>query len=271
MTMYDSKTEKRTFDDHKGPQAVFPAMTEADRAVAHAKDAFKRLTADPAEERHVRGASAEAVGAMAYAEDIFARLRGDRPNHPYDFGYHLHRYPARDGNVARGGDMPGTQAEWAVIYAKDVFRRLRGQEPLDSERLQDEVRQQRRQHPGRLGNGLRDDGRRHLPKTRTAKTASFSLNGFLAFATAVGRAVMRLPLLIHRSVLESYARRRQRRIAIAQLKALDNRILADIGVRRNDIERIVDRLLASRDNAMSAPAALSSPTEDRRHDRRLAA
>jgi hypothetical protein len=60
-------------------------------------------------------------------------------------------------------------------------------------------------------------------------------------------------------------KQRQDQIAIAQLKALDNRLLADIGVRRNDIERIVDRLLASRDNTMSAPACL------RRHDRRLAA
>jgi uncharacterized protein YjiS (DUF1127 family) len=50
---------------------------------------------------------------------------------------------------------------------------------------------------------------------------------------------MRLTLLIRRSILEPYARRRRRRIAIAQLKALDDRLLADIGVRRNDIERTV--------------------------------
>jgi uncharacterized protein YjiS (DUF1127 family) len=272
MTMYDPKTRKRTFDDHKGPQAVFPAMTEADRAIAYAKDAFKQLTGDPAEERRVRDASTGAVGAMAYAEDIFARVRGDRPNHPYDFGYHLHRHPAQDGNVAQRDETPGTQAEWAVIYAKDVFRRLRGQEPLGSPRPQDEVRQQRRQHPGRAGGGLRDDGRRHLLETCTAKTASFSLSGLLAFATAVGRAMMRPgaadPQISPGAVC---ARRRRRRIAIAQLEALDSRLLADIGVRRNDIERIVDRLLARRDNAMSASAALSSPTEDRPHDRRLAA
>jgi uncharacterized protein YjiS (DUF1127 family) len=246
-------------------------MTEADRAIAYAKDAFKRLTGDPAEERRDRDASTGAVGAMAYAEDIFARVRGDRPNHPYDYGYHLHRHPAQDGNVAQRDETPGTQVEWAVIYAKDVFRRLRGQEPLGSPRPQDEVCQQRRQHPGRSGSGLRDDGRRHLLETCTAKTASFSLSGLLAFATAVGRAMMRLALLIRRSVLEPYARRRRRRIAIAQREALDSRLLADIGVRRNDIERIVDRLLARRDNAMSASAALSSPTEDRPHDRRLAA
>jgi uncharacterized protein YjiS (DUF1127 family) len=246
-------------------------MTEADRAIAYAKDAFKRLTGEPAEERRVRDASTEAVGAMAYAEDVFARVRGDRPNHPYDFGYHLHRHPAQDGNVAQRDETPGAQAEWAVIYAKDVFRRLRGAAPLGSSRPQDEVRQQRCQHPSQSGNGLHDDGRRHLLETCTAKTASFSRSGLLAFAPAVGRAMMRLALLIRRSVLEPYARRRRRRIAIAQLEALDSRLLADIGVRRNDIERIVDRLLARRDNAVSASAALSSPTEERPHDRRLAA
>ena len=170
--------------------------------------------------------------------------------------------------------MPGTQAEWAVIYGKEVFRRLRGfpaPEPLDSNHRQDEVRQHRRQHPSRSGGGLHDDGPRDLLMVSTAKTMSFCLSGFRAFAIAVGRAMMRLGLLIRRSSLEPYARRRRRRIAIAQLKALDNRLLADIGVRRNDIERIVDRLLASRGNTMSAPGALSSPTEDRRHDRRLVA
>lgn len=268
MTMYDSKTRKRTLDDHEGPQAVFPAMTEAARAIAYAKDAFKRLTGDPAEERRVQDAGA--VGAMAYAEDIFARVRGDRPNHPYDFGYHLHRHPTQ-GNVAQRDETPGAQAEWAVIYAKDVFRRLRGAELFGPDCPQDEVRQQRCQHPGQPGIGPRDDGRRHLLETCTTKAASFSLSGLLAFATAVGRAMMRLALLIRTSVLEPYARRRRRRIAIAQLEALDSRLLADIGVRRNDIERVVDRLLARRDNAMSAPAALSSPTEDRPHDRRLAA
>lgn len=269
MTTCDSQTEKKTFDDHKGPQAVFPAMAEADHAMTYARDAFKRLTGHPAEERHVWGGGTGAAGAMAYAEDIFARVRGDRPDHPYDFGYPLHRHPARDGDIARGGGMPCTQAEWAVIYAKDVFRRLRGPEPLGSERPQDEVRQHRRQHPSQQpGGGRRDDGGRYLHMASAAKTASSCLSGFLAFATAVGRAVMRLA---RRSILEPYAHRRRRRIAIAQLKALDNRILADIGVRRNDIERIVDRLLASRDNTMSVPAALSPLTEDRRGDRRLAA
>jgi uncharacterized protein YjiS (DUF1127 family) len=236
--------------------------------MAYATDAFKRLTGYPAEERRVRGASTGADGAMAYAQDIFARMRGARPDHPYDFAYHLHRLSACDDHGARGGGMPGTQAEWAVIYGKEVFSRLRGPEPLGSNHRQDEGRQHRRQHPSRSGGGLHDDGRRDLFMVSAAKTMSFCLSGLRAFAIAVGRAMMRLA---RRSILKPYIRRRRRRIAIAQLKALDNRLLADIGVRRNDIERIVDRLLASRDNTMSGRAALSSPTENRQHDRRLAA
>jgi uncharacterized protein YjiS (DUF1127 family) len=265
MTIDHPKTEKRTFGDHKGLRAVFPAMAEADHAMAYAKDAFERLTGYPAEERHVRGAGTGAAGAMVYAEDIFARVRDDRPNHPYDFDYHLHRHPARDGDVAEGSGLPNTQAERAMIYAENMFWRLQGREPLGAERPQDEVRQHWPQHPSQPGGGPRNDARRHPRAASTAKTASSWLNGFVMLATGIARAMMRLALLIHRSVLEPYARRRRRRIAIAQLKALDNRLLADIGVRRNDIERIVDRLLASRDNVMPAPI------KERRRDRRLAA
>jgi uncharacterized protein YjiS (DUF1127 family) len=274
MTMYDPKADERTFDDHKGRQAVFPAMTEADHAMAYAKEAFKRLTGYPAEERRVRGASMGAAGAMAYAEDIFTRMKGYRMNHPYDFDYHLHRHRARDDHVARGGGMRGTQAERAMIYAKDVFKRLRGlpaQEPLGSNRCQDEVHQHRRQHPGQSGGGLRNNGRRHLHTVSTAKMVSSYLRGFLLFVTAVGRAMMRLALLIRRSILDPYARRRRRRIALAQLKALDDRLLADIGLSRNNIERVVDDMLARRDDTSSHSATRSLPTEDRRHDLPLAA
>ena len=81
----------------------------------------------------------------------------------------------------------------------------------------------------------------------------------------------RLALLIRGSILEPYARRRRRRIAIAQLKALDDRLLADIGVQRNDIERTVDAMFARRDDTVSPPAALALSTENRRHDRPHAA
>ena len=269
--MYDPKTDERTLNDREKPRTVFPplGLTEADHAMAYAREAFKRLTGYPAEERQVRGASTGAAGAMAYAEDIFGRMRGYRMAHPYDYDYHLHRYPARDDHVARGGGMPSTQAEWAMIYAKDVFRRLRGlaaQEPLGSNRCQDEVHQHRRQHPGQSSGGLRNNGRRHLHTVSAAKTESSCLRGFLLFMTVVGRAMMRLALLIRRSILEPYAFRRRRRIAIAQLKALDDRLLADIGVQRNDIERTVDAMLARRDDSVSPPVALALSAEDRRHD-----
>jgi uncharacterized protein YjiS (DUF1127 family) len=267
MTMYDPKADERTFDDHKGRQAVFPAMTEADHALAYAKEAFKRLTGYPAKERHIRGTNTGAAGAMAYADDTFARMKGYRMNHPYDFDYHLHRHRARDDHVARGGGMPSTQAEWSMIYAKDVFRRLRGlpaQGPLGLNGRQDEARQRRCQRPSRSGGRLRNS-------ISTARTVSSSVNGSLPIANAIRRAMVCLAILIRAAVLEPYAQRRRRRIAIAQLKALDDRLLADIGLSRNDIERVVDDMLARRGDTSSRPATRSLPTEDHQHDLPLAA
>lgn len=99
-----------------------------------------------------------------------------------------------------------------------------------------------------------DDGRRH-PEAATAATMSPpSTGGVSTFPAAVGDAMRRLALRIRRSILEPYARRRRRRIAIAQLKRLDDWILDDIGVRRNDIGRAVDAILAGRDAAASPPS-----------------
>lgn len=253
----------RLADD--GPRAVFPAMgfTEADYAMAYAKDAFKRLTGHSAADRraHVRSAGTKAEQAMAYAEDTFARMRGIRPAHPHD-------------PVARGARTAGTQADRAMVYANEMFRRLRGlpaQEPLHSDRRQNEPCQRGFWRPRRSGGGLCNAGRRHLHMARTAMPAPSFVDEPFPIATAIRRGIGRLALLIRGSILEPYARRRRRRIAISQLRALDDRLLADIGVQRNVIEWVVDGLLARRDNVVSPPAARSGPSENRRHDLPLAA
>jgi hypothetical protein len=231
--MDDPKTDDRTFvDGRRRPQAVqlaigFPAkgLTETNHAMTYASDAFKRLTGYLAEEHHglVRGASTGADGAMAYAENIFVRMKGFQPDHPHERDRRLDLGPARDDRVARGGRMTGMQADRAMVYAKDMFRRLRGlpeQEPLPSNRRQDEVRRHWCQRPNRSGSGLRNDGRRYLHTGSTAKTVSCSAGGFLPFLAAIGWAMVCLVLLVRRSILEPYARRRRRRIAITQLKVL---------------------------------------------------
>jgi hypothetical protein len=47
--------------------------------------------------------------------------------------------------------------------------------------------------------------------------------------------------------------------------------LADIGLSRNNIERVVDDMLARRNDTSSHPAPRPLPTEDRQHDLPLAA
>jgi uncharacterized protein YjiS (DUF1127 family) len=69
-----------------------------------------------------------------------------------------------------------------------------------------------------------------------------------------------------------FARRSERRQAIAQLSALDPRLLADIGLRRGDIELAVDGLLADPRLARRtpAPALVTGPLERERRPMRVA-
>ena len=66
-----------------------------------------------------------------------------------------------------------------------------------------------------------------------------------------------------RHLVRPLARRSERRQAIAQLTALDARLLSDIGLRRGDIELAVDGLLADPRMARrrQPPAAAAQPDQ----------
>ncbi len=57
-------------------------------------------------------------------------------------------------------------------------------------------------------------------------------------------SVARLADMIRKTIREPYVHWRRRNIAIAQLEALDNRILRDIGLERGQIASAVDGMLA---------------------------
>jgi uncharacterized protein YjiS (DUF1127 family) len=118
----------------------------------------------------------------------------------------------------------------------------------------------------RLINGTR----RERPPATDGKDLPATL-GRASVADAVRRDWRRLARLLRRYVLEPYARRRRRRIAIAQLRALDDRLLADIGVTRGLIELAVDGLLAARGEGWPRPSGRSLPTKAPQHELPLAA
>jgi uncharacterized protein YjiS (DUF1127 family) len=76
---------------------------------------------------------------------------------------------------------------------------------------------------------------------------------------------------LFRLILEPFARRRRRRIAIDRLSMLDDRLLADIGLRRGQIELAVDGKLLQRDQTRPPAAGTSLPAEEDRYELPLAA
>lgn len=119
--MYDHNTDANTFDAREGPVNVVrpKGFAEADYAMAHAKDLFKRLKGYAAVRDHGakwgRKAGATADHALIYARDLFKRLRihpaDDRPDHGH--------------RVTKFGRMARTEADHAMAYAKDLFKRLK--------------------------------------------------------------------------------------------------------------------------------------------------
>jgi uncharacterized protein YjiS (DUF1127 family) len=79
----------------------------------------------------------------------------------------------------------------------------------------------------------------------------------------IRRVLSRLGGWTQRHIIRPLARRSERRQAIAQLTALDARLLADIGLRRSDIELAVDGLLADPRVARRTPAPAVVVSEGR--------
>jgi uncharacterized protein YjiS (DUF1127 family) len=84
---------------------------------------------------------------------------------------------------------------------------------------------------------------------------------------AVHDAAPRRPNLVRRAIIAPLLRRRRRRAAMADLEALSDHLLADIGLARNDIPKAVDALL-TRDPA--APVRQRPVTPPREALRRAA-
>jgi uncharacterized protein YjiS (DUF1127 family) len=95
--------------------------------------------------------------------------------------------------------------------------------------------------------------------------------GRASVADAFRRDLQRLARLVRRSILEPYARRRRRRIAIAELRSLDDFLLADIGVTRGQIELAVDGMLPRRGKSFSRPVRRGVSAKEARHELPMAA
>jgi uncharacterized protein YjiS (DUF1127 family) len=95
--------------------------------------------------------------------------------------------------------------------------------------------------------------------------------GRASVADAFRRDRQRLARLVRRFILEPYARRRRRRIAIAQLRSLDDHLLADIGLTRGQIELAVDGMLPRRGKTCPRPVGRGVPAEKARHELPMAA
>jgi uncharacterized protein YjiS (DUF1127 family) len=95
--------------------------------------------------------------------------------------------------------------------------------------------------------------------------------GRASVADAFRRDLLRLARWVRRFILEPYAHRRRRRIAIAQLRSLDDHLLADIGLTRGQIELAVDGMLPRRGKSFSRPVGQGVPAGQVRHELPLAA
>jgi uncharacterized protein YjiS (DUF1127 family) len=101
---------------------------------------------------------------------------------------------------------------------------------------------------------------RRLHARAVAETLSAGWRGFR-------RMLVGLVGWTERHLVRPLAKRSERRQAIAQLAALDARLLSDIGLRRSDIELAVDGLLANPRVARRTQAPAVSTEPDHMLDR----
>jgi uncharacterized protein YjiS (DUF1127 family) len=95
--------------------------------------------------------------------------------------------------------------------------------------------------------------------------------GRATVADALRPDLLRLARLVRRYILEPYGRWRGRGIAIAQLRSLDDRLLADIGLTRGQIELAVDGMLSSPSKSCPRPVGRGAAAEAARDELPLAA
>jgi uncharacterized protein YjiS (DUF1127 family) len=105
---------------------------------------------------------------------------------------------------------------------------------------------------------------RPLERLKNGKPRAQKPRGRASVADAFRRDLLCVAGLGRRLILEPYAQRRQRKIAIAQLKSLDDHLLADIGLARDQIELAVDDMLPRRGTpplraGRTKPASRRSP------------
>lgn len=114
-------------------------------------------------------------------------------------------------------------------------------------------------HPERLargpGNEARIDPIVYLAEGRRRQARAMA-EAIGAGRRALGWGLTGLAALVRRHLLQPLARRSERRRALGQLAELDDRLLADIGLRRGDIQLAVDGLLADPRVTRRAPAAV---------------
>jgi uncharacterized protein YjiS (DUF1127 family) len=120
-----------------------------------------------------------------------------------------------------------------------------------------------RRAPGRTGNA---NGARLDPIVYVAETPARQARAMAAALDAGSRGVRwgleGLTAVLQR-VWAALARQSERKRAVRQLAGLDDRLLADIGLRRGDIELAVDGLLAG-PRVKRRAAAVEGLLEDRR-------
>lgn len=224
--MYIHRTDDNTFKTRKRAHEGHPIMDarKVGDPTMYANDLFHRLTGYGVVRAHHRAHGTPATEdhrALRYAEDTLARMKGRKPGYEPDLGRRRMNGPRRSEDAAvantTAGHHPATVP--AMAYARDLFKRLRGLPALHRD----------------------DPAHRPLPETMAEP---------LPVAEALRRVLRTTARLLRIGVVERYLCRRRRRVAVAQLQALDGRLLADIGLRRNDIERTVDGLMRRSGNTL---------------------
>jgi uncharacterized protein YjiS (DUF1127 family) len=128
------------------------------------------------------------------------------------------------------------------------------------------MRAQMQVQPERLARGPANEQWARIDPTVYVTAARRLQAQAMAAALGAGWRALRwglsgLAALVRRQLLQPLARRSERKRAIGRLAELDDRLLADIGLRRGDIALAVDGLLADPRVTRRSPAAATAVNE----------